>query len=163
MNYLLNCFVTRGPITCLCTGALSTLATPLVGVSIGQAKPLSTLNDFATGQETIVNKTVVIAFSRMQSRKLLNYANLRSINLAMLRLLDQRRNSKPRPAIISMMHQAGQYTGDCPTSSTLQYNNHPASNHIDEMLITQIYSYPAFLYSVNFEMGATVHSARISL
>ena len=32
-NELLNCLVTigvRGPITCLCTGALSTLATPLV-------------------------------------------------------------------------------------------------------------------------------------
>jgi len=28
-NELLNCFVTRGPVTCLCTGALSTLATPL--------------------------------------------------------------------------------------------------------------------------------------
>jgi len=28
-NEFLNCFVTRGPITCLCTRALSTLATPL--------------------------------------------------------------------------------------------------------------------------------------
>jgi len=27
---MLNCFITRGPTTCLCTGALSTLATPLI-------------------------------------------------------------------------------------------------------------------------------------